>query len=119
MSKDVPPLIQELAMGVGGVITECERLPDGSGFAIMSMPLPKDHWIYEDSPHPPAPLRMGVGNPLREPLGKMIREVGKYAVRASTMSGKDMDFDPDAMLQNLVVGLLGYFTEDGTSSLLD
>ena len=43
----------------------------------------------------------------------MIRLAGKYAVRCATMNGKEMDFDPDALLQNLVVGFLGYFTEDG------
>ncbi len=90
------------------------RLPDGSGFAIVSMPLPADHWLYREGyEDPPAPLRMGTVNPLRQPLAEMIREVGRYAIRASTMNGKSMDFDPDAMLQNLVVGLLGVWTEDG------
>src|SRR5712664_846377 len=57
-----PDLIQGLADGCGGTITECAALPDGSGFAIMSMPLPKDHWscikneMYET---PPMPFRMG------------------------------------------------------------
>lgn len=49
-------------------------------------------------------------------LAEIIRKVGKYAVRASTMNGREMDFDPDAMLQNLVVGMLGYWTETGLSS---
>ena len=35
------------ARGVGGKITEMGRLPDGSGFARMSMPLRKDHRIYD------------------------------------------------------------------------
>ena len=32
------------------------------------------------------------------------------------MNGKEMDFDPGALLQNLVVGMLGYWTENGLSS---
>jgi hypothetical protein len=49
----------------------------------------------------------------REQFSQAINEAGKYAVRCATMNGKDMDFDPDALLQNLVVGFLGYWTEDG------
>lgn len=46
-------------------------------------------------------------------LAEMIRLAGKYAVRCATMNGKEMDFDPDALLQNLVIGFLGYWTDDG------
>ena len=49
----------------------------------------------------------------REDLVAALRAAGRYACRASTMNGKEMDFDPDAMLQNLVVGLLGEWTDDG------
>ena len=43
-----PNVIEEIARAVGGTITEVGGpLPDGSGFAIMSMPLPKTHWIYQ------------------------------------------------------------------------
>jgi hypothetical protein len=111
----------------------------------MSLPLPKDHWIYghDDPLHPvhgfklhppPMPFRMGsdeyavvavfpnAGHPdrhlrmTRKEFADKIREVGKYAVRASTMDGKEMDFDPDAMLQNLIVGMLGYWTPDALST---
>lgn len=111
--------LEELARNIGGEITEISGpLPDGSGFAVMSMPLPENHWIYEEEMEPPAPLRMGTGE-LRSILAEIIRKAGKYAVRGSTMNGKEMDFDPDAMLQNLVVGFLGYWTEDGYSHLDD
>ena len=33
------------------------------------------------------------------------------------MSGLDDDFDPDALVQNMVVGMLGYWTYDGFSHL--
>ena len=46
-----------------------------------------------------------------------VREAVKYAVRGATMSGKDMDFDPDALVQNALVGLFGYHTEDGLSDI--
>jgi hypothetical protein len=52
----------------------------------------------------------------RTEFAAKIREVGKYATRCATMNGKEMDFDPDALLNNLVVGLLGYWTESGLSS---
>lgn len=92
-------------------------LPDGSAFGIMSLPLPKDHWIYKETGEPPMPFRMGTSDSQRKEWVEKIREAGQWAVKASTMSGKEMDFDPDAMLQNLIVGMLGYWTEDGQSSL--
>lgn len=51
----------------------------------------------------------------KQGFAEAIREAGKYAVRCATMNGKEMDFDPDALLQNLVTGFLGYHTEDGLS----
>ena len=51
----------------------------------------------------------------RQGFAEQIRRAGKYAVRATTMNGKDTDLDPDALLQNLVVGFLGYWTKDGLS----
>lgn len=120
---------------------------DGSGFAIMSMPLRKDHWIYQRDVIPggytynvpPMPFRMGsadvvyfgldegdVGSLIKtgqqrvpalkldkRQFEKAIRAAGKYAVRCATMNGAEMDFDPDALLQNLVVGMLGYWTDTG------
>jgi hypothetical protein len=91
------------------------RLPDGSGVFTASMPLPKDHWLYaEGSNEPPMPMQVGLG-PKRNELAGQIREAAKYAIRASTMNGEEKDFDPDAIVQNMVVGLLGYWTENGRS----
>jgi hypothetical protein len=134
--------VQEIADAVGGEIKEMGRLPDGSGFAIMSMPLPEDHWITQPGYNvSPMPFRMGtkdrvvitrwhwwnrfvwrtVPKPVldRQQMADRIRAAGRYAIRASTMNGKDMDFDPDAMLQNLVNGMLGYWTADGLSGFAD
>jgi hypothetical protein len=90
------------------------RLPDGSGAFLASYPLPKTHWIYaEGHNEPPMPWRTGVGAKRNE-LADQIRTAAKYAIRASTMKGTEMDFDPDALVQNMIIGLLGYWTEDGT-----
>lgn len=91
------------------------RLPDGSGVMLGSLPLPKDHWLYaEGHNEPPMPMRVGV-SAARQKLEEQIEAATRYAVRASTMNGREMDFDPDAMVQNMIVGLLGYCTEDGLS----
>ena len=94
---------------------EFVRLPDGSGFFTASFPLPKDHWIYEANTRPPMPLRMSPEE--RHKWQDKVREAIKYAVRGATMSGKEADFDPDALVQNAIVGLFGYHTADGLSDI--
>jgi hypothetical protein len=94
------------------------KLPDGSSFGVMSLPLPSDHWLYAVdadgfSAPPPMPMRMGTDNPRRYAFCEKILAAARYAVKASTMNGKEPDFDPDALVQNMVVGLLGYFTPTG------
>ena len=96
-------ILYRLAKNLGGTIEEVGALPDGRGFALMSMPLPKDHWSCvnpEDSNIPPMPFRMGnddqivIHNPrLRSPgptltrqqFADKIREAGRYAYRGATM----------------------------------
>lgn len=109
--------VEKIAEMTGGTIEEVGALPDGSGFAIVSMPLPKDHWIYEECGEPPMPWRMGTDNPEHKATCEKIRAATMYAVRAATMSGKDRDFDPDALVQNMLVGMLGYHTPDGFSRI--
>lgn len=121
---------------IGGKVDELGALPDGSGFATASFPLPADHWLYRPPEtgyeEPPAPLRMGSGEMVslgwsdgrhtpmltREHVAEYIRAAGRYAVRAATSNGKIDDWDPDAVIQNLVVGLLGYWTSDGLSHVV-
>jgi len=143
--------VEQIAEACGGKITDGGILPDGSGFAVMSMPLRKDHWIYGDVSFnvPPMPFKTGGsekavffthpavlptieelerilaqpdisrGKPVsdremtREEFAAKIREAGRYAVKCATMNGKEMDFDPDALIQNLVVGMIGYDTDNG------
>lgn len=107
--------VKNLIEGAGGKVEEMGVLPDSSGFATASFPLPKDHWLYYDVGFeaPPMPFRLGKDHPRHEEFMEAIWAAGKYAVRAATMKGKDDDFDPDAMVQCLVVGLIGYHTPDG------
>ncbi len=99
-------------------MSETTKLPDGSGFFTGSMPLPENHWLYAEPKGyepPPMPMRMGTDDPHREEVKQMLTQAGRYALRASTLKGQDSDWDPDAVIQNLVVGLLGYNTPDGRS----
>lgn len=107
--------VQALIEEAGGEVKEIASLPDGSGFAVGTFPLPSGHWLTADGENiPPMPLRMAEG-PARNNMADIIRSAAQYAVRASTMNGAEEDFDPDAMVQNMIVGLIGYWTEDGTS----
>lgn len=111
--KPEPNIIEELCQAVGGTITDGpHRLPDGSGFAVMSMPLPKDHWLFKEHENePPASLISCLNHhcsPGSHCVRDAIREAGRYAVRCATRNGKDMDFDPDCVVQQVVNGMLGY-----------
>lgn len=94
-------------------------LPDGSACFTMSLPLPKDHWSYDTEPiETPALLRVGNRKTIdvkatRDELVKMVREATRYAWRATSGNGKIDDIDPDALVKNMVIGLLGYWTSDG------
>lgn len=91
-------------------------LPDGSAFFVGSHPLPQTHWLYANHENiPPMPFRTGTSDDRRKAFNASVREAAKYAIRAATMNGKVEDFDPDAMVQNFVVGMLGYHTSNGLS----
>lgn len=106
----------DMVEGAGGEVAEpVTVLPDGSAFMVASFPLPDDHWLYSpEHEDPPAGLLIGTDDPHRKELVEHVRAAARYAVRAATMNGKELDFDPDALVQNMVVGLLGLFTPDGT-----
>ena len=94
------------------------RLQDGSGVALGSFPLPDEHWLYKEGvDEPPTPFRIGTSDPRRKEREKKIRAAARYAVRAATMNGRESDFDPDALVQNMIVGMLGYHTPDRLSTL--
>ena len=112
-SLDLSPDESPAAAPAAGTV-----LPDGSGFFTASMPLPADHWLTAapsgDYEPPPMKLRMAAG-PARDAMAELLREAARQAIRASTLNGAEPDFDPDALVQNLVVSLLGYWSEDGTA----
>lgn len=120
--KPIPPpeFVQRLVNELGGSIEECAALPDGSGFAVASLPLPKDHWLYRDSEsgdQPPMPMRRGTEDPERKVLWDQMIAAARYAIRVSTDNGKIIDFDPDALAENFVIGMLGYWTPSGLSEV--
>lgn len=93
-------------------------LPDGSAFAVGSFPLPSDHWLYalrgewdaerDDFKETPNPI---LSNSHRDAVTAAVR----YAVRGATMCGREMDFDPDALVLNACYALCGPAT-GGTSA---
>ncbi len=88
--------------GADGMI----RLPDGSGAFVASFPLPKTHWIFvEGRSEPPMPFMIDSWK--RNQYADQIKAAARHAIRASTMNGREMDFDPDAMVQNMIVALIG------------
>jgi len=111
--KVLPQKVQDLIEKSGGTIKDSGMLPDGSGFAVASFPLPVEHWLTKEGVNEsPAPYRCGLGE-TRDRLSIDIRAAARYAIRASTMNGKESDFDPDAMVQNFIIGMIGYWTKDG------
>jgi hypothetical protein len=125
---------RELAEELGGSIDWAARLPDGSGAATMTLPLPKDHWLTRQGQNvPPMEFRMGTNFVAeimiaergwggrrkrydRKQLEEVFAKAGRYAVRCATMNGQEDDYDPDALVGNLVIALLGYCTADALSS---
>ena len=85
-------------------------LPDGSAFSVMSFQLPKDHWLYaprgewdaERDEFAECPLPI-----LTHAQRNDVIAAARYAIRGATMCGKEADFDPDAMVLNLVYALCG------------
>ena len=86
------------------------KLPDGSGFFVASMPLPKSHWLY--APHGawdtardeyaecPKPI-------LTNEQRQAVTAAARYAIRGATMNGQIQDFDPDALVLNFCYALCG------------
>ena len=96
-------------------------LPDGSACFTSSMPLPKDHWLYEvdsegNMPPPPMTHRMGTSDPRRKEWEAKIRAAAEHAARYALGGGQFTDPDPDCFVQAMIVGMLGYHTADGLGS---
>ena len=84
-------------------------LPDGSAFAVMSFPLPKNHWLYAERQYNDGeyePVELGKAILTHEMRDAVVSAV-RYAIRGATNCGKENDFDPDALVQNAVYALCG------------
>jgi hypothetical protein len=80
-------------------------------FATASFPLPSSHWIYQRDPdgfHPaqPPPL-FNESARLQPKLRQQLLEAMRWAVQVSTNCGRDTDFDPDALVMNLLTACFG------------
>lgn len=120
MNTKTPDVLSELADSLGGTIHEVHTLPDESGFATMTYPLPEDHWLYKTTtegytPNPTYPLLAGKDSKARDFLTRLIEQGARYGVKASTSNGRENDFDPDALVLNIVNGLFGLHTPTGLS----
>lgn len=89
-------IIHELRDENGNVIHAC---------ATASFPLPENHWIYQE-PVEPDPLPDAESEVSHE-FQLKAREALRYTIQVCTSRGKDMDFDPDAMLMTFRNTLLG------------
>ena len=97
---------------------EVTVLPDGSAFGMMSFPLPYDHWMYRDREYlPGADEPVDLPKPiLTHALREHVEAAVRYAVRGATNCGKELDFDPDALVLTAVYALCGPY---GGASLRD
>lgn len=87
------------------------KLPDGSALFLMSFPLPPDHWLTQprvyatessfDTVDKPTPI---LWRAIHE---HNVRAAAKWAIRVSTDCGREMDFDPDALVMNFVYAICG------------
>jgi hypothetical protein len=92
------------------MISKVTKLPDGSGFFTASLPLPIDHWLYaqrgewdsERDDYKDKPRAI-----LTHELRERVVAAARYAIRAATNCGEEKDFDPDALVQNIVSALCG------------
>ena len=86
------------------------ELPDGSGVFTGAFALPKGHWLYADAEwDAERDERTDLPEPIldRSQYEKAVRAAAQYAIRAATMQGQDMDFDPDALVLNFIYALCG------------
>jgi hypothetical protein len=73
-------------------------LPDDSSFFTMSLPLPEDHWLYGPRGSSDIGVTLHRG---------AVRDAVRLALKRVTQDGKDMDFDPDALVLEVQLLLCG------------
>ena len=118
MSND---LETKTSTSISAVIVEDDGV---TVIGTASYPLPLNHWLFvervvDPSNVPPMGLRVGLAVPgdarYRQVLKRHVTNAVRYALRCSTKNGRLYDPDPDAIVQAVIVGLLGYNTDTGLS----
>jgi hypothetical protein len=102
-SNTDPNIVQQIADSLN-------RLPDGSGFFVSAMTLPKDHWIYQYEERPDRTLKFTDLN-LEKEVRNRVTEALKYSIRVCTNHGSVMDIDPDAVIQTTLATLISPICE--------
>jgi hypothetical protein len=108
----VDPVTGDVGIGTPKQPEPVTVLPDGSAFAVMSYPLPKDHWLYAERQYNDGedePVELGKAILTHEMRDAVVSAV-RYAIRGATNCGKENDFDPDALVLNAVYALCGPYT---------
>lgn len=83
------------------------RLPDGSGFFTADYPLPHDHWLYQPIAENHRKT-YGEDEGVIHPFSRtQAIEAFQWAIKDATACGTIKDFDPDALVQNLVFAMFG------------
>jgi len=132
-SHQMKKQLTTLAEAHGGKVKMLDQIIPNVGSAIMSFPLSEDHWLYQrdECPNgvkanvPPMPFRLGISDQItiatpyrsvtlnRAQFDEAILAAAQYGVRCATYNGAEDDFDPDAMVRNVIIGMSGYYTADG------
>jgi ribosomal protein L22 len=100
MSGNIPEVLSTIADAVGGKIESVSEFG-----ATMSMPLPKDHWLYQETQDDPtSPFASAIFN---MDTAEQVKQVLRHAIKSATCNGRIVDFDPDALVINLMNGLFG------------
>lgn len=80
----------------------------------ISIPYPADHWSKAPrTDEPPMLLCMGANDPRRAQIEEAIKHATRYALKTAEHHGMRGDFDWDAVVQNVIIGTVGYYTETG------
>lgn len=100
--------VAALIRAAGGQVDEAALLPDGSGCMVGSFPLPADHWLTRPGENTPPGTMDDAPEDLKRELWDLVLPAAQHALRAATDNGRIIDLDPDALIQNLKLGLFGY-----------
>ena len=112
--------MRDIITSSGGTVQNVTKLTDQDGMFVASWPLPKDHWLYTESDNePPMGMLMGTNDPQRAELQKHVVAAVRYAYKVNTRNGTDLDLDPDSLVNDVVIGLMGWYTPDGTNNTSD